>query len=49
MTITIALFDADDGTEVIAVHEGLPSGVRSGQRYRVALLFGKACCAVEKG
>ena len=27
MTITIALVDADDGTELVAVHEGLPSGV----------------------
>ena len=27
MTITITLADADDGTEVLAVHGGLPSGV----------------------
>ncbi len=27
MTITIALADADGGTEVLAVHEGLPSGL----------------------
>jgi uncharacterized protein YndB with AHSA1/START domain len=28
MTITIALADADGGTELVATHEGLPSGVR---------------------
>ena len=27
MTITIALTDADGGTEVLAVHEGLPPGL----------------------
>jgi uncharacterized protein YndB with AHSA1/START domain len=27
MTITIALVDADGGTDVVAVHEGLPPGV----------------------
>jgi uncharacterized protein YndB with AHSA1/START domain len=27
MTITIALADADGGTEILAVHEGLPPGV----------------------
>jgi uncharacterized protein YndB with AHSA1/START domain len=27
MTITITLADADDGTEVLAVHDGLPPGV----------------------
>jgi uncharacterized protein YndB with AHSA1/START domain len=27
MTITITLADADGGTKVLAVHEGLPSGV----------------------
>jgi uncharacterized protein YndB with AHSA1/START domain len=27
MTITITLTDADGGTEVLAVHDGLPSGV----------------------
>jgi hypothetical protein len=27
MTITITLADADGGTDVIGVHEGLPSGV----------------------
>ena len=27
MTITISLADADGGTEVLAVHDGLPSGV----------------------
>jgi len=27
MTITIKLADADDGTDVIAVHDGLPPGV----------------------
>ncbi len=27
MTITITLADADGGTEVLAVHEGLPSGL----------------------
>ena len=27
MTITITLADADDGTELVAVHEGLPNGL----------------------
>ena len=27
MTIRIALVDADDGTDVLAVHDGLPRGV----------------------
>jgi uncharacterized protein YndB with AHSA1/START domain len=27
MTITFALADADDGTDILAVHEGLPRGV----------------------
>ncbi|MET0998273.1 MAG: SRPBCC family protein [Marmoricola sp.] len=27
MTITITLSDADDGTDLLAVHEGLPAGV----------------------
>lgn len=27
MTITIRLSDAEDGTELVAVHDGLPSGV----------------------
>jgi hypothetical protein len=27
MTITIALADADGGTELVAVHEGLPPGL----------------------
>lgn len=27
MTISITLADAEDGTELVAVHEGLPSGV----------------------
>jgi uncharacterized protein YndB with AHSA1/START domain len=27
MTITIALADADGGTEILAVHDGLPPGV----------------------
>ncbi len=27
MTVTLTLVDADGGTDVIAVHEGLPSGV----------------------
>ncbi len=28
MTITITLADADGGTDLVAVHEGLPAGVR---------------------
>ncbi|HWT23906.1 MAG TPA: SRPBCC family protein [Solirubrobacteraceae bacterium] len=28
MTITVGLRDHDDGTELVAVHEGLPDGVR---------------------
>jgi len=28
MPITIALADADGGTDVLAVHDGLPRGVR---------------------
>jgi hypothetical protein len=27
MTITIALSDADGGTEILAVHDGLPPGL----------------------
>jgi hypothetical protein len=27
MTITITLVDADGGTEIVAVHEGVPPGV----------------------
>jgi Activator of Hsp90 ATPase homolog 1-like protein len=27
MTITVALADADGGTEVVAVHDGLPRGL----------------------
>jgi uncharacterized protein YndB with AHSA1/START domain len=27
MTITITLVDADDGTDIVAVHDGLPPGV----------------------
>ncbi len=30
MTITIALADADGGTDVLAGHDGLPSGLRTG-------------------
>ncbi len=29
MTITITLADADGGTDVFAVHEGLPSGLQA--------------------
>lgn len=31
MTITIRLADADGGTEVLAVHDGLPPGVAAAE------------------
>jgi uncharacterized protein YndB with AHSA1/START domain len=40
MTITITLADADGGTEVLALHEGLPPGVSSADNeegWRLAL------------
>jgi hypothetical protein len=30
MTITVTLSDADGGTDVLGVHEGLPPGVSAG-------------------
>jgi uncharacterized protein YndB with AHSA1/START domain len=50
MTITITLADADGGTEVLAVHDGLPRGVpiadnEAGWRQALA----KLAALVEKG
>jgi hypothetical protein len=32
MTITIALVDVDGGTDVLAVHDGLPRGLSTARR-----------------
>jgi uncharacterized protein YndB with AHSA1/START domain len=48
MTITISLADADGGTDVLGVHEGLPRGVSSDDNetgWRMA--FGKLAALVE--
>jgi uncharacterized protein YndB with AHSA1/START domain len=40
MTVTITLTDADDGTDILAVHEGLPPGVSAADNetgWRMAL------------
>lgn len=50
MTITITLADADGGTNLLAVHEGLPSGVSSTDNetgWRMALA--KLAAFVEAG
>ena len=50
MTITITLADADGGTDVIGVHEGLPSGVSATDNetgWRLALA--KLATLVETG
>jgi uncharacterized protein YndB with AHSA1/START domain len=50
MTITITLADADDGTDVLAVHDGLPSGVPTADNeagWREALA--KLAALVEAG
>jgi uncharacterized protein YndB with AHSA1/START domain len=50
MTITTTLADADGGTDVFAVHEGLPPGVTSGDNeagWREAL--GKLAALLEAG
>lgn len=50
MTITIMLADADGGTDLVAVHEGLPPGVSPADNelgWRLAL--GKLAALVEAG
>ncbi len=50
MTITIELADADGGTSLIAVHEGLPRGVSAADNeagWRISL--GKLAALVEAG
>jgi uncharacterized protein YndB with AHSA1/START domain len=50
MTITIALADADDGTDIVAVHDGLPRGVPTADNeagWQSAL--GKLAALVEAG
>ena len=50
MTITIALADADGGTDVLAVHGGLPRGVPAADNesgWRSSL--GKLAALVEAG
>ena len=50
MTITITLADADGGTDILAVHEGLPSGVSSADNelgWRLSLA--KLAALVEAG
>ena len=49
MTLTITLSDADGGTELVAVHDGLPSGVRPEDNdlgWRMSL--GKLAALVER-
>ena len=50
MTITIALADADGGTEVLAVHDGLPPGLSAADNetgWRMS--FAKLAALVEAG
>jgi uncharacterized protein YndB with AHSA1/START domain len=50
MTVTITLADADGGTDVIGVHEGIPSGVSTADNeagWRMALA--KLAALVEAG
>jgi len=50
MTITISLADADGGTDIIAVHDGLPRGVSTADNevgWREALA--KLAALVEAG
>ncbi len=50
MTITFSLADADGGTEVLAVHEGVPPGVSTADNelgWRISL--GKLAALVEAG
>ena len=50
MTITITLADADGGTELIAVHDGLPPGLEPAENetgWRMALA--KLAALVEPG
>jgi uncharacterized protein YndB with AHSA1/START domain len=50
MTITIALVDADGGTDLIAVHEGVPGGVSAADNetgWRMSLA--KLAALVERG
>ena len=45
MTITMALADADHGTDIIAVHGGLPSGVPTADNEANWRLIHKTCSA----
>jgi uncharacterized protein YndB with AHSA1/START domain len=50
MTISFTLVDAGDGTDVVAVHEGLPTSVSAAdneQGWRMSL--GKLARLVERG
>jgi len=50
MTVTITLTDADDGTDVLAVHDGLPPGVSTADNetgWRMALA--RLAALVEAG
>ena len=52
MTISITLTDADGGTDLLAVHEGLPSGVSAADNetgWRMALAKLAALVAPERG
>lgn len=51
MTVTITLTDADDGTDVLGVHDGLPRGVSTADNetgWRMALTKLAALVEVEK-
>ena len=50
MTITITLADADGGTELVAVHEGLPPGVSpADNEYGWRMSLAKLAALVETG
>ena len=51
MTVTITLTDADDGTDVLGLHDGLPRGVSTADNetgWRMALAKLAALVEVEK-
>jgi len=51
MTVTITLTDADGGTDVLGVHDGLPPGVSTADNetgWRMALAKLAALCEAEK-
>ncbi len=50
MTVTITLTDADDGTDVLAVHDGLPPGrIDRRQRTGWCEALAKLAAPVEAG